>query len=297
MDLDGHVEILKKYESVLGAQNLSYATICAYSCDAKQYLNYFDSMQQTITNPNTFGDLDHYKSTLSGEIGENSLRRKIISLKKFISFVLDERYQINFRPSSLIPTRLESERYSFNEDYFSRWISSLSKQECHLKKSRDIAILNLIAIEGLKATEIIELEITDISLKRGQCMYLTIKGKRSRSFFVSDSTRSAVSNYIIALKQSKNIPFEQERLFVGMKGRKLGKILPSMTRHGVKFLINEMAKNINQDLSSEKLRQHAIWYQISQGKDLQELMKHFGLRQPGIIMKYLNSKEMNVDEK
>ena len=85
------------------------------------------------------------------------------------------------------------------------------------KKSRDIAILNLIAIEGLKATEIIELEITDISLKRGQCMYLTIKGKRSRSFFVSDSTRSAVSNYTIALKQSKNIQFEQERLFVGMK--------------------------------------------------------------------------------
>ena len=98
-------------------------------------------------------------------------------------------------------------------------------------------------------------------------MYLTIKGKRSRSFLpYGINQKCYVSNYTIALKQSKNIQFEQERLFVGMKGRKLGKILPSMTRHGVKFLINEMAKNINQDLSSEKLRQHAIWYQISLGK-------------------------------
>ena len=73
-------------------------------------------MQQTITNPNTFGDLDHYKSTLSGEMGENSLRRKIISLKKFISFVLDEgiksildhplSYRLDSSPKDIALTRI-----------------------------------------------------------------------------------------------------------------------------------------------------------------------------------------------
>jgi site-specific recombinase XerD len=281
---------------ILEGRNLSSATIDAYSSDAKQYLDYFKYSKRPLSDINSFSDLDSYKQSLSGAVGDNSLRRKVISLKLFVEFVLRSQYKIEFKQPSLIPARIESSKYDFEESFLEKCLHSLNSMECQLKKNRDIAIIHLLALEGLKVSEIIELEQSDLAFTDKKSIQLTVRGKRSRSFFVMDSSRRAISDYLVELENNKNIDFEEQKLFIGMKGIKLGKILASMTRHGVKFFINELSKDIHINLSAEKLRQHAIWFQVRQGKDVNELMRHFGLRQPGLIMKYLNTKGVSLNE-
>ena len=130
-------------------------------------------------------------------------------------------------------------------------------------------------MEGLKVSEVIKIKLEDLKNSKDN-FYLDIRGSKQRGFFLQTPTSTAISNY---LKESSKLDFsfKREYLFLGFKGINLGKILPSMTRHGVKFFINELAEDISVSLSAEKLRQFAIAYHIDQGKELSELMKHFGL--------------------
>ena len=289
-------DLLSKYKLILENRNLSSATIDAYSTDAKQYLDYFKNSKKSLSDINCFSDLDSYKASLAGEVGDNSLRRKVISLKSFVEFVLKSQHEIEYKQPSLIPSRIESSKYDFQEDFLDKCLLALNNLQCSLKKNRDIAIIYLLALEGLKVSELIDLESKDLSFTNKNSIYLSIRGKRSRSFFLMESSGKAISNYLKEMENNKNITFEMQKLFIGMKGTKLGKILPSMTRHGVKFFINELSKDIHINLSAEKLRQHAIWFQVKLGKDTHELMRHFGLKQPGLILKYLNTKESSLND-
>ena len=83
-------KLIEEYKITLISDNMSKATIDAYASDAKQYLDHIEKYSSNNPDMNTFSDLDSYKFYLEGKIGDNSLRRKVISLKSFINFILKE---------------------------------------------------------------------------------------------------------------------------------------------------------------------------------------------------------------
>ena len=282
--IDGYIRKLEE-------KNMSPATVDAYSCDAKQYINFLESNSKNTIDINTIANLEFYIKTLNTRICENSLRRKIISLKHFISYLLKSELNINYKTPQHIPSRIESNPYEFNDELIKKCILHLNSGEVVLKKYRDLAIFSLLSLEGLKVTELINLKVKDIKTV-GENLYVEIRGSKQRGFIVQKQTGEHLKDYISYLERTE-FSFDLDHLFLGFKGANIGKVAPSMTRHGVKFFINELSDQINEKLCAEKLRQHAIFHHISLGKTIVELMQHFGLRQPGVIQKYFNLEKKN----
>ena len=141
-------KLIEDYQTTLAIENMSKATIEAYTCDAKQYIEHLEKHSISSDDMNSFSDLDSYKASLIGKIGDNSLRRKVISLKNFIQFALKSEFNINFQTPSLIPSRLESQAYNFNDKLIERAHYKLEQIECNTKRKRDIALFNLLALKA-----------------------------------------------------------------------------------------------------------------------------------------------------
>jgi hypothetical protein len=81
----------------------------------------------------------------------------------------------------------------------------------------------------------------------------------------------------------------ENHMFCAFKGREAATPLATMTRHGLKFMLYEIGQSCGiAKLNTEQLRHHAVQFQLAQGKSMEEIMVHLGLRRPGNISKHLH---------
>jgi len=249
-------------------------------------LRYIDEFGLSIENvtPET---LLAYQSYLAAFDKENSIRRKVIGTRQFFRFVGDHQgtgdSPLDHAP---IPERIEQLPLHLPDQFLTRLVRFLEKQTA-LKAKRDLAILYLLALEGVKATELIDLLWTDW-LSGKESSSLRLRGYRSRTIILQSETSRSLTIYqsqIQALIKNTKRSFPQ--MFLAFKGRDASTILDQMTRHGLKFLLYELGEALGiGKLNTELLRHHAVQYQLGQGRSPEQIMTHFGLRRLGNIAKH-----------
>lgn len=163
------------------------------------------------------------------------------------------------------------------------------------KDCRNSAIVCLLAFEGLKAHEIINIGWQNFYSTSDGAAFLSVEGLRSRSIALSEKTIRYLRSYrkafddLVTERQLKNM----KTMFVAFQGRDEANVLPTMTRHGLKFIVYEVGEKAEiQRLNTETLRHYAIKHLISRGFGAEEIMSHLGLRRIGNIAKHLH-KELN----
>jgi integrase/recombinase XerD len=286
---------LTKFAAELKLAGKLDATIESYCRDARHFLRYLEENGITLDEVEASALTDFQKHLQEIEHGkENSVRRTVIGVRQFFRFLRDQK-TIQDTPFDAvsIPYRLESQLSHEMMEQIAEMVSSTNLQKpVNLRAARDNAILCLMALEGIKANELLELSWSDL-LESKSLISLRIIGVRARIIELSSETSEQLLAYRSFFAQDPRLdtklnPEIWRRMFISFKGRDSSVPVPSLSRHGLKFIIYELGERFKIDhLNSELLRHHAVESMLERGISPEQIMNHLGLRRIGNIKKHL----------
>ena len=265
----------------------SASTVESYTRDARRFHQYLKINRSAGLEANQLLAYQDYLRSKNEK--ENSIRRSVIGIRQFFRYLTEVRGKSFSSPFDEvpIPTRLESTPHYLTTKNIDSLLELCEQNPNKLKASRDKAIISLLAFEGLKASELIGCEWSDFIQSTAKQASLHIRGDRHRVVSLSAKTSNALIEY---RAQCKNLaPEFRKKMFISFKGRDAALPLPAMSRHGLKFMLSEIAQQTNlKKLNSELLRYYAISRMNKEGHTTADIMAHLGLKRLGNIAKVFN---------
>ncbi|MFW5669656.1 MAG: tyrosine-type recombinase/integrase [Acetivibrio ethanolgignens] len=185
-------------------------------------------------------DIDEYKSYLSLTNSDAAMARKFAPLKGLYQFCNRRKY-VNNNPLTavILPSaksrdkhriiRMDKEQVndlraavmSSGEGSFSEWQSKL----CSRTKQRDYAIIMLFLSTGMRVSELVGLDLSDIDFKRSVVSIVRKGGGSDQVGFVPETTGKALMDYIEGERSSilPKVLNEKDRdaLFISGKYRRI----------------------------------------------------------------------------
>jgi integrase/recombinase XerD len=290
-------QTVHRFADNLRSRGKQPATIESYCRDAQRFLEYIGKVRlpaQKVEPETLLAYQDYLRNDC--EERDNSVRRTVIGIRQFYRFLSESR-TVAGTPFDAVPIPVRDESLpskGIKDDDVDTilTIALAGKPEC--KALRDAAIVSLLAHEGVKANELINLLWTDVLEEEGTAGSLRIAGSRARAIPLSSETHEWLKAYRRAYEQIRHPVITgpvKKRIFISFKGRDAASPLPEMTRHGLKFILYELGEKAGvPGLNTEQLRHYAVSHLLAKGKAPDEIMVHLGLRRIGNIAKHLASK-------
>lgn len=292
-----HTAITEKHAELFGARlrqlGRQPATVDSYIRDSLAFVTFLEKSNIAVgdLNPNTIQEFQTY--LVNRGIKENSLRRTVIGVRQFFRFLQDH-FSWDQSPfdDAPIPARQLSNHHRIHAAHVANMLQKCKDQPSVLKALRDQALIYLLAHEGLKASELIQLRWHDF-MYHSQGGRLRIEGLRPRSLSLEPETAKSLTDFRQAMTSidiEKKHTASRSFMMIGFKGADAKHWDPSLTRHGVKFALYEIGDSIGMPhLNSEELRHYAMQHKVMQGMEPETIMNHFGLRTLGNIAQHLIS--------
>jgi integrase/recombinase XerD len=281
------------FKQHLLAKGRQPATVESYGRDSETFLEFIDEVGLSV------GDisgktLTEFQDNLANKgIRPNSLRRTVIGVRQFYRYLQDVKsWDTNPLDESIIPDRQDVQILNLQSETIDLLISKINAEDSYLKRCRDLCLIYLLGYEGVKVTELIDLEWRDF-LYASDGGRLRIAGPRSRTIHLEETSTLALREYRDQIRQllgSANSFNSAAKVMVSFKGVDGKHWTPHLTRHGVKFALYELGAAVgSKKLNSEDLRHFAIAHKVDQGMTPETIMNHFGLRTLGNIGKHLKA--------
>ena len=279
--------LVPAFRANLAERGRSAATIDSYGSDVRLFLQFMHTEQLTSEDLSAI-TLHTYRDFLQNDHGlrENSLRRKIIAIRQFFSFLTaSEAIAANPFEKSIIPARDDTLHYELEGGKLNHLLAMLAKRT-DTQSMRNIAIIHLLAFEGLKASELTALYWRDFLASRRGAL-LRISGSRQRTIDLQPASTNNLRHWRRCVQQHH--PQCDDRLiFSGFKGPEGALPLSTLTRHGLKFILAQLAAQAQvTSLSPALLRHHATRHMLQQGKSIEDSMAHLGLKRTGNVRHHL----------
>lgn len=249
-------------------KKLSDNTLQSYNRDIKLYCNYLDAHNMDVVKANE-EELSTYLDSLK-ENGKavSTVSRNLASLRSFYQYlhrtkVIPDDPTLNLESPKIerkLPKVLSSEQVEL----------LLEQPKCvDLKGYRDKAMLELVYATGIRVTELISLNMSDIDLENG---YIKCIGKnKERVIPIGSLAVNALKEYV---DKSRSILLKDENdqaLFVNVNGHRL-------TRQGFWKIIKQYKTqaNIDVDITPHTLRHSFAVHLLENGAELRAIQEMLG---------------------
>jgi len=201
----------------------------------------------------------------------STVARKVASLKSLFHFLAAEA-RIRSDPTATLESPRTEKRLpkALSQEDVERLLAAPS-QDKSPKGLRDRAILELLYATGMRVSELVSLNLEDVSLKWGNVRCLG-KGSKERLIPIHDAAIYALEQYMKEGRPGLRPRSEEKALFVNQRGERL-------TRQGLWLIIKEYAQavGIGSRVSPHVLR-HSFATHILRGglnlRQVQELLGH-----------------------
>ncbi len=259
-------DILKKYRTfLLTEKHLSDNSISSYIEDIYLYIKYLKT-KDVITIK--YKDLLSYLEYLDkNKYSIYSISRKISSLRLFHHY-LSIIYNIED-----ITNKLENPRF------YKKLPNTLSIEEVDLLLDielkdaysyRNKAMLELMYATGLRVSELIELEITNLDLEE-KFVRCFGKGNKERIIPIGDTAIEYLEIYLNEYRDKLKKSYLCDKLFLNNHGKQI-------TRQGFFKIIKNIAKEkgITKNISPHTLRHSFATHLLNNGADLRSIQAMLG---------------------
>ncbi|MFA5876391.1 MAG: site-specific tyrosine recombinase XerD [Candidatus Margulisiibacteriota bacterium] len=243
-------------------------TISAYRRDLSQFAAFLKNRSPLEVSR---GDLSLYLSRLSQKFSINSVARKISAIKSFFHFLLREGY-VKKDPAAEIELPKQPKRLpkalTFGEMF--KLLAGGDGEKSRLWL-RDLAILELLYACGLRAAELVALDINDVNLEVA-FVKCTGKGDKERIVPVGKKALQAIRDYLKDLRPKLVKKRQEEKaLFLDNGGRRL-------SRQGLFNLVKKyvQAAGITRHASPHTLRHTFATHLLERGADLRTVQEMLG---------------------
>jgi integrase/recombinase XerD len=281
------------FKQHLLAKGRQPATVESYARDCETFLEFIDEVGLSHGDISGRTLTEFQNSLINKGIRPNSLRRTVIGVRQFYRYLQDANsWDKSPLDESVIPDRQDVQALNLESSTFELLVSKVNSETSYLKCCRDLCLIYLLGYEGVKVTELIELEWRDF-LYASDGGRLRISGPRGRTIHLELVSTSALREYRNQMRQAlgSGVSFNSSsKIMVSFKGLEGKHWTPHLTRHGVKFALYELGTAVGSEkLNSEDLRHFAIAHKVELGMTPEMIMNHFGLRTLGNIGKHLNN--------
>lgn len=254
-------------------RGFSQNTLHAYRNDLYQLEQYLSQSNVKRWSNVTSSHLMDYSLNIRSDKGyrNTTAARKVASVKSFFNFLVAEKL-INEDPSENISSPKIGRRLpkSLSENEVTKLLD-VAASRSNPEGQRDSAILELLYATGLRVSELIALNINDVTTKDAYVRCVG-KGSRERIVYMYPRAMDAVKNYIENARCTLVKSKDQDALFLNTRGDRL-------TRQWVWVIIKNLAKQaeINKNLTPHILRHSFATHMLRGGATLrhvQELLGH-----------------------
>ena len=243
-------------------------TVNSYSEDIYKYLEYMESKNISSALDISYNNLlDYLKYLDDNKYEVSSVARKIVSIKAFHKY-LSENYNVVD-----ISTKINTPRF------YRKLPNILTIEEVDnlldIKLDtpfdyRNKAMLELMYSSGLRVSELINLELSDIDLNNNYVRCFG-KGSKERIVPVGEYSSKYLSIYINEYRDSMKKSYYTEKIFLNNHGKE-------MTRQGFFKIIKKIAKDkdINKNITPHMLRHSFATHLLNNGANLRTIQEMLG---------------------
>lgn len=269
---------------LVNQKSVSANTLESYVRDVEHFISYL--RDRGIEDPAEVGteEMNSYVASLKQNKRSNStIIRNIASLRCFYRYLLLAG-RAGSNPAKAV--RLEKPEKKFPQILTGKEIELLLAQPDirEPKGCRDKAMLELLYATGIRATELVDLDIDNINLRTGMLRCST--GRSERVIPVYPTAISAVSDYIVRVRSQIITPAGGQALFINLNGRRL-------TRQGFWKIVKGYAEQaqIVKEITPHTLRHSFALHLLENGaelKDIQAMLGHADISSTQVYVHLLN---------
>lgn len=191
---------IKMFIACRSLDRLSNETLKNYKYVLIKFSNYFHKPLVSISTM----DIRIYLEQIGNNLKSGSLNTVIYILKTFFSWCVEEDYLVKNPMNKIHTTKVPKRiRTAMTDEQ-----SVLLQEGC--TKIREKAVLTLLLSTGIRVSEIIKLNKSDINWT-DLCFYIIGKGNKQRKVYFDARAKVALKEYLESRKDS------EEALFVGVK--------------------------------------------------------------------------------
>ncbi len=251
---------------------LSDNTVKSYNNDLNKYIEFL-SKNKKIKSLNSveYDDVRSYVTFLSkNKQRPSSINRNISSIKKFHLYLLDNEIVSN-NPSDLIESQKNRRNFpdTLSVDEINKILDSVEGSS--VVNIRDKSILSLLYSSGLRVSELVNLELSNIFLDQD---YIKIigKGKKERLVPIGLKAKKQLIRYIDKSRNNISSSYSKGYVFLSYRSKQL-------TRMAVFNIIKKYTtlSGISKKVSPHTFRHSFATHMLEGGADLrvvQELLGH-----------------------
>ena len=285
------LDLVRAYENYLSkVKKASANTISSYIRDIRQYSEWLQMYAGIELLDATQLNISNYLSYMeeNGRSGA-TLSRTLASLKNFYSYLVSTGF---LEKTPVIDVRIERGEKKIPQILTAREIELLLSQPVCVdaKGFRDKAMLEVMYATGIRVTELIDLNISDVNLDLG--IIKCAGTKKTRAIPLYPAALRALTNYLDNVRTSMLADPAEEALFVNVGGVR-------MSRQGFWKILKhyQSTAHIEKEITPHTLRHSFAVHLLENGADIgsvQELMGHSDISSTQLYTSMINQKLKNV---
>lgn len=282
---------VKEYTSFMtDIRHKSLNTVESYKRDVTQYISYLDGTGVTDISSTTKTTVLSYLLYLQKEgRASSTVSRTLASLRSYYLFMMQNGVVKSNPTSNLEAPHVEKKipKILSGEE-----VELLLEQpkNCDNKGIRDKAMLELLYATGIRVSELINLDVSDVNVPMS---FVRCKGgKKERIIPMGHQAKDALENYINNVRKYMVKDENETALFVNCSSARL-------SRQGFWKLIKyyQHIAGIETDITPHTLRHSFAAHLLENGADLhsiQEMMGHADISSTQVYSRMMNSKIKDV---
>jgi len=249
-------------------------TIAAYRNDLTQFLRYLEQQDQYSTWAEVDKDtiINYILNLKEREYTSSTVARKVAAIKSFFHYLMAEKIIVDDPTATLDSPKVKKRLpKAISREDIERLLAAPA-QGTSAKPQRDRALLEMLYASGMRVTELVSLDVSDVNLASGT---VRVRGKKASSkeriIPVGDRALEALRTYVNRGRMQLVRDPEERALFLNHRGQRL-------TRQGLWLIIKHYVDEvgISEDVTPHTLRHSFAAHKLSQGKSLQDIQKLLG---------------------
>ena len=245
-------------------KGLSNNTVKAYEADISSFFQWLDNKDLKYKNLQE----DHINQYISflfqRKMRSSSVNRKISSIKSFYIFLVKRNFVKNSPLNDLVSPK--QEKYlpeSMSEAEVDKLLNS--PDVANKIENRDKAMIEMLYATGMRISELVNLKMTDVDMKR--CVVKVFgKGSKERLVPFGETALDSLRSYLNEREQSSS-----KEIFLSNRGKKMTRV--AFWQRVKVYLIRENLKN---SISPHTLRHAFATHLLNRGADLRSVQLLLG---------------------
>ena len=246
-------------------------TVAAYRNDLTQLLTYLAGEGVSSWQDVDRGHIQNYILYLKQRgYAPSTVGRKVAAVKSYFHFLVADNVLRDDPTASVDSPSVDRHLpHPLSREEVARLLAEPARSNT-AKGLRDRALLELMYATGMRASEVIQLEVSAVDLKEGTVRCVG-KGNKERILPIYERARAVLETYLESGRPRLLRGRDEAALFVNHRGRPL-------TRQGLWLIVKEYAATagLEHDVTPHTLRHSFATHMLDGGAGLRELQQLLG---------------------